>query len=172
LREAVPKSTRFAALWHSDNVPSTASVRDLEGATARSRLAFRSFGVRSVEEIPEAFHNMAQDHTDGLIVVNSPFIYGERQRIVDLALKYRVPAIYGTSEYAEAGGLIAYAPSYPELFRHAAVYVDRILKGAKASDMPIEQPTAIELVINAKTARALAITIPPSMLARANQVIQ
>ena len=105
-------------------------------------------------------------------MVNSPFIYAERKRLVDLALKYKVPAMYGAAEYAEAGGLVCYAPSYPKMFRQAAIYVDKILKGANPSDMPIEQPTTIELVINANTARSIGVAIPASMLARANRVIQ
>ena len=96
----------------------------------------------------------------------------ERKRIAELALKHPLPAVYGTAEYVDAGGLLAHGPSYPELFRRAAIYVDKILKGANPGDLPIEQPTTFELVINANTARALGIVIPPSMLARANRVIQ
>jgi len=172
LREIVPKSSRFAALWHADNVPSGASVKELEGAAARARVAFRSVGIRSAEELTDAFSAMSRERIEALIVLNSPFIYTERKRIADLALKHKLPAIYGAAEYAEAGGLLSYAPSYPEMFRRAAIYVDKILKGAKPADMPIEQPTTFELVINANTARALGLVIPPSLLARANRVIQ
>jgi putative ABC transport system substrate-binding protein len=172
LREIVPKSSRFAALWHADNVPSGASVKELEGAAARARVAFRSVGIRSAEELTDAFSAMSRERIEALIVLNSPFIYTERKRIADLALKHKLPAIYGAAEYAEAGGLLSYAPSYPEMFRRAAIYVDKILKGAKPADMPIEQPTTFELVINANTARALGAAIPPTLLARANRVIQ
>jgi putative ABC transport system substrate-binding protein len=172
LREVVPKSSKLAVLWHADNAPSMASVRDLEGAAARSRVAFQSFGIRGAEELMDVFSAMTRERVDALIVVNSPFIYTERRRIVELALKHKVPAMYGAAEYVEAGGLLSYAPSYPEMFRHAAIYVDKILKGAKPGDLPIEQPTTIELVINVNTARALGLALPASMLARTNRVIQ
>jgi putative ABC transport system substrate-binding protein len=115
---------------------------------------------------------MTRERVEALIVVNSPFIYAERRRLVDLAMKHKIPAMYGAAEYAEAGGLLSYAPSYPEMFRHAATYVDKILKGAKPSDLPIEEPTRIDFVINLKTAKALGLTIPQSLLLRANDVIQ
>ncbi len=172
LREIVPKSSRLAVLWHADNAPSMASVRDLEVSAAKSKTAFQSFGIRSADDLADAFSAMAKDRFDALIVVNSPFIFAERRTLVDLASKYKMPTMYGAAEYAEAGGLVSYAPSYPKMFRQAAIYVDKILKGANPGDMPIEQPTMIELVINADTARALGITIPASMMARANRVIQ
>ena len=172
LREVVPKVSRLGVLWHADNTPSSASVKDLEGSAARSRLAFQSFGIRSAEELADAFAAMTRDRVDALVVVNSGLLYGERRNIVDLAIKHKLPAMYGTAEYVEAGGLLSYATSYPDLYRRAAIYVDRILKGANPADMPIEQPTTFELVINAKAARALGLAIPPSILARASRVIQ
>jgi putative tryptophan/tyrosine transport system substrate-binding protein len=172
LRELIPKSSLLAVLWHVDNAPSMASVRDLEGAAARSRVAFQSFGIRSAEDLAVAFSAMTRARIDALIVVNSALIYAERKRIAELALKHKIPAIYGAVEYVEAGGLLSYAPPYPEMFRHAAIYADKILKGANPGDLPIEQPTTIELVINANTARALGVAILPSMQARANRVIQ
>ena len=172
LREAVPKSSRLGAIWHADNVPSVSSVRELEGAAAASRVAFRSFGVRSTEELTDAFSAMSRERTEALIVVNSPFIYEVRTRIIELALKHKMPAMYGAAEYVEAGGLLSYAPSYPELFRHAATYVDKILKGANPGDLPIEQPTRVELQINLKTAKALGLAIPHPLLLRAAKVIE
>ena len=105
-------------------------------------------------------------------MVGSPALFTERKRIADLALKHRLPTVVGGREYAEAGGLISYAVRYPDLFRRAASYVDKILKGAKPADLPVEQPTKFELVINLKTAKALGLTIPPSLLQRADQVIE
>lgn len=172
LREVVPRVSRLGVLWHADNTPSSASVKDLEGSAARSRLAFQSFGIRSAEELADAFAAMTRDRVDALVVVNSGLLYGERRNIADLAIKHKLPAMYGTAEYVEAGGLLSYATSYPDLYRRAAIYVDRILKGANPADMPIEQPTTFELVINAKAARALGLAIPPSILARASRVIQ
>ena len=171
LREVAPKSSRLAALWQSD-YPSSASVRELDGAAARARVAFLSFGFRDAVELTDAFSAMTREHIDAVVVVNGPLVYAERKRIADLALKHKLPAIYGSAEYADAGGLLAYGPSYPDLYRRAAIYVDKILKGANPGDLPIEQPTTFELVINANTARALGVAIPPSILARANRVIQ
>ena len=172
LRELVPKSARVAALWHADNTPSMTSVRELEGSAAKARVAFQSFRIRDTAELTDAFSAMARERIDAVAVINSPLVYLERKRIAELALKHRLPAIYGGAEYVEAGGLLSYGPSYPELFRRAAIYVDKILKGANPADLPIEQPTAFELVLNAKTARALGLLIPPPMLALANRLIQ
>jgi len=172
MRELVPRAGRVGALWHADNSPSMTSVRDLEASTDRFRLAFQSFGVRSGDEVGEAFEAMRRERIDCLIVVSGPLMYYERNRIIGLAAKYRIPAIYGAAEYVEAGGLLSYGPSYPDLARHAAVYVDKILKGANPGDLPIEQATTFELVINAKTARALGVVVGPAMLARADRVVQ
>lgn len=172
LRELVPKYTRLGVLWHADNAPSMASVRDLEGGAARAGLGFESFGIRDEEDLAEAFAAMGRNHVDALVVVNGPYIYSLRKRIADLAQKTRIPAMYGAAEYVDAGGLVAYAPSYPDLFREAAFYVDRVLKGANPATMPIEQPTKFELVVNAGTARALGLPIPQAMLARATRVLQ
>jgi putative ABC transport system substrate-binding protein len=172
LREFVPKSSRLGVLWHADNPASMTSVRDLEGFATRERLAFKSFGVRGATELTDAFSAMMRERIEGIVVVNSPLVYSERKPIVALALKYKIPAVYGAAEYAEAGGLLSYAPSFPEMFRHAAVYVDEILKGAKPADMPIYEPNTFELIINARTARELGLAVPSSLLARADRVIR
>jgi putative ABC transport system substrate-binding protein len=172
LQELLPKNSLLGVLWHADNPASMASVRDLEGSATRARTAFKSFGVRSIDELDHAFAAMTRERIQGIEVVNSPFTYSTRKQIVELALKYKMPAVYGAAEYADAGGLLSYAPSYPELFRHAADYLDKVLKGSNPADMPIDQPTTFELVINASTARALGLAVPPSMLTRANRVIQ
>jgi putative ABC transport system substrate-binding protein len=171
LREVAPKSSRLAALWHTEN-PSMASVRELDASAARARVALQSFGFRDAAELTDAFSAMTRERIDAVVVINSPLVYIERKRIAELAQKHKLPAIYGSSEYADAGGLLAYGPSYMDLFRRAALYVDKILKGANPGDLPIEQPTTFELVINANTARALGVAIPPSVLARASRVIQ
>jgi putative ABC transport system substrate-binding protein len=110
--------------------------------------------------------------TDGLLLLESPFFTTHRARLAELPARSRLPAIYGQREYVEVGGLMSYGTDYPDLYRRAAVYVDKILKGAKPGDLPIEQPTKLELVINLKTAKALGLTIPPSLLQRADQVIE
>jgi putative ABC transport system substrate-binding protein len=172
LREVAPKSSRVAALWHADNTSSMASVRELDGTAARARVAFQSVPIREGTDLTKAFSAMTRERIDAIVVVNGPEVYAERKRIVELAFKHKLPAIYGSAEYADVGGLLAYGPSYPELFRRAAIYVDKILRGANPGDLPIEQATTFELVINANTARALGIAIPPSVLSRASRVIQ
>ena len=172
MREVVPKSSRLAVLWHADNAPSMSSVRDLEGSAARAKVALQSFGVRSAEALSDAFSAMTRERIEAVFVVNSPFIYAERRSIVELANRHKIPAMYGAAEYVEAGGLVSYAPSYSEMFRQAAVYLDKVLKGANPATMPIYQPTTFELVINANTARALGVAISPTLLTRANRVVQ
>jgi putative ABC transport system substrate-binding protein len=119
-----------------------------------------------------ALSRAVKQGAEALIVMSSAGLFGERKRIADLALKHRLPTVVGAREYAEAGCLLSYAVSYPEVFRRAALYVDKILKGAKPGELPVEQPTKLELVINLKTAKALGLTIPPSRLLRADEVIQ
>jgi putative ABC transport system substrate-binding protein len=171
LREVVPGTSRMAVLWHADNASSSASVRDLSSAAAKARLPFRSFGIRTSDEVTEAFAAMARDRVDAVFIVNSPYIFGERRRVAELAIRQRLPTMCGAAEYVEAGGLLSYAASYPALYRRAAVYVDRILKGARPADLPIEQPSTFELVVNAKTARAIGLTIPAPIMARADRVV-
>jgi putative ABC transport system substrate-binding protein len=129
-------------------------------------------GVRDPGEIERAFVAMTQQRADGLVVAVDAISLNERERIAGLAARHRLPAVYGYSLYAEAGGLMAYAASRVDLIRHIAVYVDKILKGARPADLPMEQPRKFELVINLKTAKALGLTIPPSLLLRADQVIE
>ena len=171
LREVSPRSSRLAALWHLDN-PTNASVRELELAAARAKVAFQSVGFRDAAELADTFSKMTRERIDAAVVIHGALVYAERRKIADLALKHKLPAIYGTAEYVDAGGLLSYGPSYPELYRRAAVYVDKILKGANPADMPIEQPTLFELVVNANAAGALGIAMPPSLLARASRVIR
>jgi putative ABC transport system substrate-binding protein len=123
-------------------------------------------------DIPAAFEAAKRGRPGALIVLPSPMFYGERQRLAELAVRHRLPAIYEGKAYVEAGGLASYGPSFPDMYRRAATYVDKILKGAKPADLPMEQPTKFELVINLKTAKALGLTIPPSVLGRADEVIQ
>jgi putative ABC transport system substrate-binding protein len=147
LREVIPKSSRLAALWQADYP--TMAVKELDSSAARARVAFQSIGIRDAAELTEAFSAMKRERIDAVVVINGPLIYAERKRIAELALTHKMPAIYSSAEYADAGGLLAYGPSYHELFRRAAIYVDKILKGASPADLPIEQPTTFELVINA-----------------------
>ena len=171
VRELVPGASRIAVLWDRDNRSSALAVRDTEAVAGPLRVTLQLFPVRS-GDFPAAFSAMKRDRTEALIVTPSPAFFPGRRRVADLALAHRLPTVVGSREYAEAGGLMSYAADYPELFRHAAAYVDKILHGARPGDLPIEQPTKFELVINLKTAKALGLTIPPSLLLRADQVIE
>jgi putative ABC transport system substrate-binding protein len=171
-RELVPQLSRLAVLWHTDNYPSMASIRDLEGAAEREKVALQTVGISGPGELPAAFAAMAQGRAQALIVVQTGMTFAQREQIAALALKQRLPSIYGTSEFVMAGGLASYGPSYADLFRRAATYVQKILEGAKPGDLPVEQPATFELVVNASTARALGITLPSTVLVRASRVLQ
>jgi putative ABC transport system substrate-binding protein len=129
-------------------------------------------GVRGPDEFDRAFSTMTKERTDALVVFPSQMLFNERRRIVDLAAKHRLPSMSVAREFVELGGLISYGANLVDLNRHVGIYVDKILKGAKPADLPIEQPTKFELVINLKTAKALGLTIPQSLLQRADEVIQ
>jgi putative tryptophan/tyrosine transport system substrate-binding protein len=128
--------------------------------------------ARGPKDFDRAFSDMTTGRAGGLTVLVSPMFFGERRRLVDLAAKTRLPTVFPWREYVDAGGLMAYGADLADLFRRAATYVDKILKGTKPGDLPIERPTKFELVINLKTAKALGLTIPPSLLQRADQVIE
>jgi putative ABC transport system substrate-binding protein len=170
VQEVVPKISRLAVLWHRGGT--VLALRELEAAARSSKVALQVLGVQTADEFAGAFSAMTKERARAVFVIADPMLFSERQRISDLAIKHRLPSIHGPSEYVEAGGLLSYGPSYPDLFRRAAVYVDKILKGAKPGDLPIEQPTKFELVVNLKTARTLGVTIPRSILLRAARVIE
>ena len=128
--------------------------------------------ARGPADIDRAFSEMTRARAGALTVVSTPMFGSERRRLVDLAAKNRLPAVYPSREYVDAGGLMAYGPNLADSFRRAATYVDKILKGAKPGDLPVEQPTKFELVINLKAAKALGLTIPPSLLGRADHVVE
>ena len=169
LKELVPKATRIAVLWDGTS-HGRLSVQEAEAASKALGISVHAATARSPSELERAITAAAKERA--LFVVASPALFPERGRIATLALKHRLPTLVGGREYAEAGGLLSYAVSYPALFRRAAIYVDKILKGAKPADLPIEQPTTFELTINLKTAKALGLTIPQSLLQRADELIQ
>ena len=169
LREFLPRIPRVAILW--DETPNARmSVQELEAAARAVGIEIHAVGVRDPNDLARAFSDASSDRA--VIVVASSSMFTERARIADLALKHRLPTALGAREYVEAGGLFSYSVNYAAQFRRAAWYTDRVLKGAKPADLPIEQPTTFELVINLKTAKALGLTIPPSLLQRADQVIE
>jgi len=171
MREMFPGMSRVGILWHRENPASAASVRDLLSSAGGAKVAVQNLPVRDAEGLDDAFQSAVRERANAMLVVQGPLIYRERKKIADLALRYKVATMNGASEYADAGGLASYGPNYPEFFRRAAGYVDRILKGAHAGDLPIEQPTTFELVINQKTAAAIGVTIPQAIMLRADRVI-
>ena len=174
-REAIPGMTRVGILLHS-GVLSEATGRvmleETEAGAQAARLQLERVEAQGPDDFDALFAAMYRERIGGLIVLASPVFLSERRRIADLATKNRLPTMFILREFAEAGGLMSYGPNYAELWRRTATYVDRILKGAKPSDLPVEQPARFELLINLKTARALGLTIPASVLTRADQIIQ
>ena len=162
----------MAVLQNPGNQAHPRSFRQLEGAARALGLQLQILEARTPSEIEAAFAAMSSQRAGGVLVLRDAVFRTQRAQIATLAAKSRLPAVYGLREHAEAGGLMAYGASVPLLFRSAATYVDKILKGAKPADLPVEQPTKFELVINLKTAKALGLTIPPSLLGQADQVIQ
>jgi putative tryptophan/tyrosine transport system substrate-binding protein len=172
LRELLPNGSRMAVLWDRNSGSAHIAIRETLAAADRVGLKVRAYAASAPGDFDQAFSAMARDRAGGLDITTSPMFFTERRRIASLALKQGLPTMVGAREYAEAGALASYGPDYVDLFRRVAAYVDRILKGAKPAELPIEQPTRFQLVINLKTARALGLTIPQSLLLRADQVIQ
>jgi putative ABC transport system substrate-binding protein len=172
LKEVAPKRRRVSILWNPANaVFQTQMVTEAEAASRRLGLQVQAIPASDAREIDNAFQVMTRERAEALAVLSDPIFIAERTRIATLAAKRRLPSVSGTREYAEAGGLISYGPNFYDVYRRAATYVDRILKGAKPGDLPIEQPTMFELVINLRTAKALGLSVPQSLLHRADQVI-
>jgi putative ABC transport system substrate-binding protein len=171
LKEVSPKASRVAALTNPANPGNAPQLRAAEVAAQRLGMQLQPVEARNPAELDSAFAAMT-GQSDAVIVLTDVIFNEHRGRIAELAAKGRLPAVYGLPEHVEAGGLMAYCASRAELFRRAATYVDKILKGAKPADLPIEQPTRFELIVNLRTARALGITIPASILVRADRVIE
>jgi putative tryptophan/tyrosine transport system substrate-binding protein len=172
LKEMVPKLSRAAVLWYAGSRDAERSMQETETAASKLGVHVRSFPVRSLSEIDGAFNAMTEWSTGALVVVPSSVLWDDRTNIMRFASKHQLFSICPEREYVEAGGLIAYGASLRDQFRRAAVYVDKILKGTKPADLPVEQPTKFELVINLKTAKALGLEVPPTLLARADEVIE
>jgi putative ABC transport system substrate-binding protein len=172
LKEAVPSVSRVAVLANPANPATRGVLKDLEGAARGLRVKLHVLEVRERQGIDDAFAAIARERAGALLVVSDPMFQAQRERIVDLAAKHRLPGIFEWREFVEAGGLLSYATNLADMYRRLPIYVDKILKGAKPGDLPIEQPTKFVLVINLKTAKALGVTIPQSLLLRADEVIQ
>jgi putative ABC transport system substrate-binding protein len=173
LKEAVPKVARVAVLYDTVSPASVLEVKELLPVAARAlRLTLQPWEVRTAVDFDKVFAAMGKQRPDGLYVPSGPLMLANQKRIVDLALKSRLPSVYSSRAAVDAGGLMSYGRDPADSYRRVAVYVDKILKGAKPADLPVEQPTKFELVINLKTAKQIGVTIPQKVLARADKVIK
>lgn len=174
LKEALPRATLIATLWQPDAFADS-TMRDLlkeaEAAARTLRVQLRFAEIRRPEELNSAFSTIVREHPDALLVFPSTMLFNERARIVALAAKHRLPSVFNNRQAVELGGLMSYGTSIPELLRRTGTYIDKILKGARPADLPVEQPTKFELLINLTTAKALGVTVPQSLLLRADQLI-
>jgi len=171
-KEAVPKLTNVAVLLDTRNTHEVYGFKEVTAAAQTLGIKLQSFEVRGLDEIEAAFAAMAVRRADGLMVFENAINNSFRKRIVDLAARYRLPGMYPFRDFAEGGGFMSFGAAIIDNYRQAAVYIDKIFKGAKPANLPVEQPTQFELVINLKTAKALGLTIPPSVIQRADQVIE
>jgi putative ABC transport system substrate-binding protein len=172
LKEIVPKLSRVAVLGDSTFPGNVEALRETELAAEVLAVQLHYLNVQAYKDIETAFREASRGRADAVLVMTGPVANSHRKEIADLAVKYRLPAIFHQSEYVEDGGLIAYGVSSNDLYRRAATYVDKILKGAKPAELPVEQPTKFELTINLKAANQIGLTIPPNVLARADKVIK
>jgi putative ABC transport system substrate-binding protein len=172
LKQALPQLRRVAFLWNETNPGARLTFNETRKAAEKVGLAIDVFGVKGADELEAAIERAAKARPQALIVIHDTLTVGHRARIAQAALKHGLPTICGSTPFVDAGGLFAYAPSLPGLFKRSAQFVDKILRGAKPADMPVEQPTTFQLRVNMKTAKALGLTIPPALLLRADDVIQ
>jgi ABC-type uncharacterized transport system substrate-binding protein len=172
LGEVVPNLSRIAVLWNPSNAYMHESVSEIRAAAGRWHIQVHPFGVRSPEELDQALVAIAAERPDALNVPADRLFLHDRTRIIEFATRNRLPGVHAYRELVEAGGLMSFGPSYPGMHRQAARYVDKILKGANPAELPVEQPAKFELLINLKAAKILGLTVPPSVLARADEVIE
>jgi putative ABC transport system substrate-binding protein len=172
LREIVPRLAHVAVVGTSTRPGNAEALREVELAARAFGVKVQYLEVRDPRDIETAFQAARKGRADAVLLLSSPVIFSQRPQILDLAEKNRLPVIFPQSEYVKDGGLMSYAPNYADLFRRAATFVDKILKGAKPADLPVEQPKKFEFIINLKAARQIGLTIPPNVLARADKVIK
>ena len=172
LAETVRDPARVAVLLNPGNPSNFVFLEETKAAARKLRIELQSFEVGNAEQVERAFETAVRSGVSALNVFDDPFIHSHRGRIIALAAEHRLPAMYGTREFADEGGLIAYGPHRPDLYRRSAIFVDKIIKGARPADLPVEQPTKFDLVVNLKTAKALGVDMPTSMLLRADEVIE
>ncbi len=172
LISAVPVAKRIAVLWNPDTPSHTPALKAMEEAGRTLRVQLQPVGARTAAELEGAFAAMARARAQAVLVLGAAIFLAERQRVAELAIKHRLPMMSNLKDVAQAGGLVSYGPNWDDHYRRGAIYVDKILKGAKPADLPVEQATKFELVINLKTAKAIGLTIPQSVLVRADQIIE
>jgi putative ABC transport system substrate-binding protein len=172
LRTVAPKVARVAILTNPSNFSNAAIVKSLQAALQEAKVASLAVEATQAAEIEKAFSIMSQQNVDAVVVAADTVFVEQRQQIAELTKRYRLPSMFSFREHAEAGGLISYGQSLMDGYRRAATYVDRILKGASPSSLPIEQSTKLELVVNLKTARLLGVEVPPALLTLADEVIE
>jgi len=172
LKETIPGLTRVAVLWNPDTPPHTKAIEALKAAAPSLSIELSFVGVRTPEQFGPAFSAVSRAHAKALYVIEDPLFITHRMTLLKLASKARLPTIHTARQYADAGGLMSYGANYEDLFRRSAGYVDKILKGAKPGDLPIEQPTKFDFIVNLRTAKALGLTIPESVLLQANEVLR
>jgi putative ABC transport system substrate-binding protein len=172
LKEGLPRLSRLAVLWNPTEPNAESYLRETRLSAQTLGIRVQSLELRAAADLENALRAAAREHASALVVLTDPITLYHRAELVRLAAKYRLPAVYSERLFVEVGGLMAYGASDREMHRRAAVFVDKILKGARPSELPVEQPTHYELVMNLKTARALGLTVPPSMLLKADEVIR
>jgi putative ABC transport system substrate-binding protein len=172
LNEIIPKLSLVAVIGELSNPGNAQALKETELAAAGFGVHIQSFDLRDPRDIEAGFQAAIRQHADAALVLGSPITTRQRAQIIEIAARSRIPVIYPQSDYIDSGGLLFYGPSVNDLFRRAAIYVDKILKGAKPSDLPVEQPTKFELVINLKAAKQIGLIIPPNVLVRADKVIK
>ncbi len=172
LKEAVPRLSRVAAISNPANPAYASMLRDIEKEGRRINVQVLRLGIQGPDDVEPTFHSVKKEKVEGLVVRRDAVLIAYRNRLVDLAAKHRVPVMYGMREFVDVGGLMSFEPALADLYQRAAQLVAKILKGAKPADLPVERSTKFELVINLKTAKTLGLTIPPSLLGRADQVIE
>jgi putative tryptophan/tyrosine transport system substrate-binding protein len=172
LKEAVSNASRIAVLSNPTSRTNPLQLKQVQVAAPALAVRIQPLEVSKSEDFEAAFGAMVRERADAFMVLPDPVLNAQRATVVSLAAKHRLPGIYDRRAYADAGGLMTYGPNFPDLLRRAAVYVDKILKGAKPGDLPVEQPTKFELIINLKTAKQIGLTIPPNVLARADRVLK
>jgi putative ABC transport system substrate-binding protein len=172
LKETIPKLSRVAVLWNAANPYKETDLKEVQPVADALKVAVHTFRVREPNGFDDAFKAATKVRAEGLLTLDDPFTIAHRTRIIDLALRYKLPAIYAVRPFVDAGGLMYYGPDRVDQNRRAATYVDKILKGAKPADLPVEQPLKFEFIINLKAAKQIGLTIPPNVLARADTVIK